>query len=387
MQKVILIKYGELYLKGLNRPFFQRKLCDEIMSAVKPLGCTIEKLQGRLFIKGYDDENLVLSKLTKIFGIHSVSPAVELEKNMDRIKENSVQMLKEYGYIKGSFKVESKRADKKFALCSMDISRDVGEYILNALPGLTVDVHNPDYTMNIEIRENAYIYVKSVNGAGGMPLGSNGHATLLVSGGIDSPVAGWMIAKRGVLLNAVHFYSFPYTSERAKQKVVDLCKILTDYCGNIRLRVVPFTEIQQAIYKECPDSQTTLLMRRFMMRIADRIAVNNNSKALITGESIGQVASQTLDSFISTNDAVTLPVFRPLIGFDKDEIILKAKQIGTFDTSILPYEDCCTVFVPKHPVIHPRLQFIRESEKKLDVDALIDKAMQNIEVIDIKRDR
>jgi len=382
MERVMLVRYGEIHLKGLNRPFFERKLIEQIKNALKDLeNCKITKAQGRIFIKGYKDEEEVIQRTIRVFGVHSVSPAFELPKDLNQIQEAAVALLVENNMVQGTFKVDSRRSDKTFPMESMEISRTVGGYLLGRFPGLSVDVHSPSWRVNIEIREMAYVYVSSIPAAGGMPIGTNGKAFLMLSGGIDSPVAGWMIAKRGVELEAVHFHSFPYTSERAKEKVIDLCKQLATYCGKIPLHIVHFTDIQQEIYEKCPDSQITVLMRRFMMRISERIACQRGGKALITGESIGQVASQTLESLMATDNAVELPVFRPLIGFDKLEIMNKAKEIGTYETSILPYEDCCTVFVPKHPVTHPRLDKILESEKALDIEGLINDALSRTEMI------
>jgi thiamine biosynthesis protein ThiI len=282
-----------------------------------------------------------------------------------------------------TFKVESRRADKTFPMGSMDLNREMGAFILQNFPKLKVDVHNPDIRINLEIREHAYAYHENIPGAGGMPVGTNGKTALLLSGGIDSPVAGWMIAKRGVRLTAVHYHSFPYTSDKAKEKVIDLCRLLTYYCGPIRLHVVPFTEIQQELYEKCPDGLLTVLMRRFMMRIAEIIAKEDGAQALVTGESIGQVASQTLEALASTDDAVSLPVFRPLIGMDKKEIVEIAEKINTYETSILPYEDCCTVFVPRHPVTKPKLDKVRQAETLVDGEALIERALEGVEIHDL----
>ncbi len=387
MEKVILIRYGEIHLKGQNRPFFEKALHKNIIRALSGFpDIKVLKAQGRYYIEDFSDEAGVLDALTRVFGIVSMSPAVKTEKDFDMVARAAVKLMGAYLDRQGgdgqvTFKVESRRADKSFPMDSMTLSSKLGGRLLKAHDRLAVDVHYPQVTLNVEIREQAYIYIESIPGAGGMPVGTNGKAALLLSGGIDSPVAGYMIAKRGVELTAVHFHSFPFTSDRAKEKVIDLCKRLTRYCGTIRLHVVPFTKIQQELYEKCPDSQLTVLMRRFMMKIAERIAVKEGALALITGESIGQVASQTIESLAVTNEAVSMPVFRPLIGFDKLEIMEIAQKIGTYEVSILPYEDCCTIFTPKHPVTHPRLDRIKASELLVDGDALIQEAVDNTEVI------
>lgn len=386
MEKIILVRYGEIHLKGQNRPFFENMLLTNIKKSLRDFPeIKVIHAQGRIYIENVQDEREVMDKLSRVFGIISMSPAWKTGKEMDEITYMVKYVMKEAleSREEATFKVESRRSDKKFPLNSMELSREVGACLLKEFPRLKVDVHNPDIKIQLEVREFAYAYYKNIPGAGGMPVGTNGKATLLLSGGIDSPVAGWMIAKRGVELSAVHYHSFPYTSDKAKEKVLDLARILTRYCGSMRVYVVPFTEIQQELYEKCPDSQLTILMRRFMMKIAESIAIKEGSKALITGESIGQVASQTLESLVATNDAVEMPVFRPLIGFDKIEIMDLARKIDTYDTSILPYEDCCTIFVPRHPVTHPKLEAVRRSEKLVDGETLINKALENVEVYDI----
>ena len=389
MNKSILIRYGEIHLKGNNRPFFEQRLMQNIKAALNDFeNIHLVKGQGRFYLEGSVDDPRIISRLTQVFGIFSISPAYKVEKDMESIQSFAEQVMRDaLSDLKTSnkitFKVESRRSDKKFPLDSMTLSRELGGFLLGKFPNLEVDVHKPDITLYVEVREFVYIYHKIIPGAGGMPVGTNGKALLLLSGGIDSPVAGWMIAKRGVELSAVHYHSFPYTSDRAKEKVIDLCKILARYAGSIKLYVVPFTEIQQAIYEKCPESQLTIIMRRFMMMIAERIAELDGAKALITGESLGQVASQTLDSLVVTNDVVSIPVFRPLIGLDKIEIIDIAHRIETYETSILPYEDCCTVFLPRHPVTHPRLEKVREAEQALDVEDLIHRAIENVEIIEL----
>ena len=388
---VILVRYGEIFLKGLNRPYFEKLLLQSIQTKLRSFqGVSVERGDGRYYVRGFAEEEAgaVMEALTKVFGVHSISPAVETEKEIDAVfsaAESEVrQYLAKYGLNAATFKVETKRSDKRFPMGSYEISREAGAYLLEHVPGLTVDVHQPQFQVHIEIREKAYVYVDVIPGQGGMPLGSNGKAMLLLSGGIDSPVAGYMIAKRGVTLDAVHYHSFPYTSERAKEKVLELAKLMTEYTGPIRLNIVSFTEIQMEIYEKCPEEQLTILMRRFMMKIAERLAKKAKAKALVTGESIGQVASQTIESLHVTNSAVEMPVFRPLIGMDKIEIMERAKQIHTYDTSILPYEDCCTVFVPKHPVTKPDLEKIVASEQLLDGDALIQRALDTVETVLIK---
>lgn len=347
------------------------------------------KSQGRIYIEPEDENynfNEVINKVTKIFGIVSVSPVWKIDTDFEQIVSHSVEMVKELvsknNYKK--FKVESKRGDKRFPMQSPEISREVGGAILSNVPGLSVDVNNPDFVLHIEVRESSYIYSEKIPAHGGMPMGSNGKAMLLLSGGIDSPVAGWLMGKRGVLLEAIHFYSYPYTSERAKQKVIDLAQIMTQYCGNIKLHIVPFTEIQLAINDNCPEEQLTIIMRRIMMQIAEKVARDCGAMALITGESMGQVASQTMQSLYCTDSAVNMPVFRPLIAMDKVEVIDIARKIETFETSILPYEDCCTVFVAKHPQTKPKLENILKSEEKVDLEPLIARAIENIEVIVVK---
>jgi thiamine biosynthesis protein ThiI len=386
MEKVILIRYGEIFLKGRNRSYFEKVLLNNCRKALREIpDVNIIRAQGRFFAENYTDEDAVIDALTRVFGLVSISPALKIDGDFEEIAAVSKQMMGEYldeqAKEQMTFKVESRRADKRFPMDSMTISRELGARLLKAFPQLKVDVHNPDVILNVEVREHTYLYYKMIPCAGGMPVGSNGKAALLLSGGIDSPVAGWMIAKRGVALTAVHFHSFPYTSDRSKEKVIELARILTRYTGSIRLHVVPFTKIQQELYERCPDEELTILMRRYMMKIAEGIAVKEGAAALVTGESIGQVASQTIESLAVTNDAVDMPVFRPLIGFDKIDIMETAEAIGTYETSILPYEDCCTVFTPRHPVTRPKLERILRSEKLIDGETLIQEALDNVEVI------
>jgi len=388
MERLILVRYGEIYLKGQNRPFFEKMLINNIKKTLEPFGKPkVYKAQGRIYIENLKVEGIVLDRLSKVFGAIGINPAWKTDKDLESIKAMIKMVIKDAlekaAKENLTFKVESRRADKTFPMNSMDLSREMGGFILRNFPGLKVDVHNPDIKVNLEIREHAYAYHENIPGAGGMPVGTNGKTALLLSGGIDSPVAGWMIAKRGVRLTAVHYHSFPYTSDKAKEKVIDLCRLLTEYCGPIRLHVVPFTEIQQELYEKCPDGLLTILMRRFMMRIAERIAKKEGAQALVTGESIGQVASQTLEALASTDDVVTMPVFRPLVGLDKNEIVEISKKINTYETSILPYEDCCTVFVPRHPVTRPKLEKVRQAETLVDVEVLIERALEDVEVYDL----
>ena len=379
MQDLLLVRYGEIFLKGLNRPYFIRALVRKIRYALRGTGADVQVHDGRILVRGFNDLDAVISRVTKVFGVHSVCPAVEMEKdNFDAVCSQAIAMTKG---LKGTFKVNARRSDKRYPLNSPAINEEAGYRILNSNPALKVDVHNPEHIVNIEIRDMAYLYVKVIPAVGGMPVGTNGNATLLLSGGIDSPVAGWMIAKRGVQINAVHFHSYPYTSDRAKEKVLDLARKLSFSCCGIKVHIVPFTEIQMQIHEKCPEEYTTLIMRRYMMRIAEKIAEQTESEALITGESIGQVASQTMKALGTTDAVVRMPVFRPLIGFDKSEIIDIARKIGTLEISVLPYEDCCTVFTPRHPATHPRIEKIIEGEKRLDEETLIQQALNNTEII------
>ena len=379
MQDLLLVRYGEIFLKGLNRPYFIRALVRKIRYAVRGMGAEVRVNDGRIFVRGFSDLDECIDRVTRVFGVHSVCPAVEMPKeDFDAICAKAVEMTEG---LSGTFKVNARRSDKRYPMNSPAINEEVGYRILNANPELKVDVHNPEHLVNIEIRDNAYLYVKVIPAVGGMPVGTNGNATLLLSGGIDSPVAGWMIAKRGVQINAVHFHSYPYTSDRAKEKVLDLARKLSFSCCGIKVHVVPFTEIQMQIHEKCPEEYTTLIMRRYMMRIAERIAEQTESEALITGESIGQVASQTMTALGTTDAVVKMPVFRPLIGFDKSEIIDIARKIGTLEISEQPFEDCCTVFTPRHPATHPKMDKILEGEKRLDEEELIRHALEGTEII------
>ena len=386
MDYVLIVRYSEIHLKGLNRPYFEKALVNRISRAISDPDVTVDREQGRIFVNGVTDKNVYAyaERLRKVFGIHSVSPAVAVEKDWDAVVDGARKLLDRYlSTLPGgvhTFKVFARRADKRFPYNSEMICRELGHQLLEAFSSLQVDVHHPEIMFGVEIRKtHAYLYCQEIEAVGGMPVGTNGRAMLLLSGGIDSPVAGYMIAKRGVSLDAVHFYSYPYTSERAREKVIDLAKQISEYSGDMTLHLVPFTDIQLSIYDNCPKAETTVIMRRLMMKIADRIAVRTGAQALITGESIGQVASQTMESLTVTNDAATLPVFRPLIGFDKDEIVSYAKKIGTFETSIQPYEDCCTIFVPQHPVTKPSLERILVSEQAVDFEPMIEKAIADTE--------
>ncbi len=380
MRDILLVRFGEIYLKGQNRPYFLRMLVERVKASVKEAGGNVWLNDSRVFVSSAD-MNECIRRVVKVFGVHSVCPAVEMEKaDFNALCEAAVEMMKD---VKGTFKVSARRSDKRYFLDSPEINSRMGEYILNKLPDLTVDVHTPEHVLNVEIRDMAYLYCKTIMGAGGMPVGTNGRATLLLSGGIDSPVAGYMIAKRGVQVSAVHFHSFPYTSDRAKEKVLSLARILSESLCGVRVYVVPFTRIQMEIHEKCAEEYTTLIMRRYMMRIAERVANLEHSNGLVTGESIGQVASQTMQALQCTNEVVSLPVYRPLIGFDKQEIIDVARKIGTFETSSLPYEDCCTVFTPRHPATKPKMEKILEGEALLDSEALIQEAVQNIEIVDV----
>lgn len=380
MKEIILIKNGELALKGLNRCNFEDTLIKNIKRRLKDLGETeIRKSQSTIYIEpkseGYDFEE-ALSRVGRIFGIAGFSRACVCEKTAEDILFRSPEYLKSVMENIKTFKVEAKRADKRFPLTSPEICREVGATLLEKYPHLSVDVHNPDRVVYVEIRDYAaYVRAEQLKGAGGLPVGTAGKASILISGGIDSPVAAWTMAKRGLRLNAIHFASPPYTSPRAELKVRTLLKKVAAYSGTINLAVVPFTEIQDEIGKNCPEDYFTLIMRRMMMRISERLAREAGSLALITGESLGQVASQTLPALVTTDSVVNMPVLRPLIGMDKEEIIKISRNIDTFETSILPYEDCCTVFTPKHPKTRPTLESCLEAEQRLDIERLIEKAV------------
>lgn len=384
MENTILIRIGELFLKGNNKSFFQNMLNNNIRKSLKEIDCKINYAFNRIIVTNYveSDEGEIVSRLTKVFGIHSISPAIKIDANIEEITKIAAEISPK----QGKFRVTVNKADKRIKIRSTDIARDIGGFMLEKSKDLTVDLFNFDFDVNIDIREDgkAYIFYEKIMAVGGLPVGCSGKAMLLMSGGIDSPVAAYKIAQRGVEIHAVHYHSFPYTSEQAKQKVMDLATILSAYCGPIELNVVPFTEIQHAIKENCPIEYMITIMRRFMMKIAERLAIKKGCEALVTGESLGQVASQTMQSINVTNAVVNMPVFRPLIGNDKSEIVTIAKNIGTYETSILPFEDCCTVFLPKNPIIKPRLDFVEDLEKVLDIESLIDNAINNIETIVLK---
>lgn len=389
MKEIILVKYGEIILKGGNRPKFEKVLMENIRNAVRNIDrIKMSIMQATIYIEPENPENLdiICERLSLIFGIVSITKAGVVDKDIESIREGAYEYCKKDLMPGKKFKVEAKRADKRFPLTSVELCIDVGGYLDDKIDGIICDVHNPDVTVKIEVRDyNAFVYCSEnkLAGQGGMPIGTGSKATLLLSGGIDSPVAGHMMAKRGIEIDAVNFFSFPYTSERAKEKVVELASILAKYTSKIDLYIVPFTEIQLAIRDNCPEEHMTLIMRRFMMKLSERIARKNQSAALITGESAGQVASQTLAALNVTNAVVEMPVLRPLVGMDKKEIVERSHDIGTFETSILPYEDCCTVFTPKHPTTNPKLAVIEKSEARLDVDTLIEKALEGVEKITV----
>ena len=384
MEELILVRYGEVALKGGNRSFFINRLVRNIGKSLNGIQYSIIKDRGRILVEipgGPNQLQEAVKRLKKVFGIVSLSRVVKVEKDLDKIKQRALEMVE--SQQAATFKVESRRADKAFPVKSPEICRQVGAYILKKSDNTRVDVHNPDLLINIEIRDEAYIFAGFEKGSGGLPTGTGGRGLLLLSGGIDSPVAGWMVAKRGVELEAVHFHSFPFTSERAKQKVIDLAEVLAVYTGGIKLHMVSLTDIQGSINRNCPAEQSTILTRRFMMRIAERIAAETKALALVTGESLGQVASQTLESIYVTDSSVDLPVFRPLLGMDKVEIIDRARGIDTYELSILPYEDCCTIFLSEHPETKPRLEKILQSESHLEAEPLISQAVESREILNV----
>lgn len=389
MFTAFLIKYAEIAIKGKNRYLFEDALVHQMKIALKKCEgkFLITKTQGRIFVEaeGEFDYEETVDALQHVFGIVGICPMIYVEdEGFEKLCETVVNYVDQvYPDKNKTFKVHCRRARKNYPKESMEINADLGEVLLNAYPELRVDVHEPEILLNVEIREKIYIYSEIISGPGGMPVGTGGKAMLLLSGGIDSPVAGYMIAKRGVKIDAVYFHAPPYTSERAKQKVVDLAKIVSKYTGPIYLHVINFTDIQLYIYEKCPHEELTIIMRRYMMRIAEHIAKETGCLGLITGESLGQVASQTMGSLVATNEVCELPVYRPLIGFDKEEIVAVSKKIDTFETSILPFEDCCTIFVAKHPVTKPNLNIIRKHEHNLDekIEELVKTALETDEQI------
>lgn len=389
MYKAFLIKYAEIAIKGKNRYIFEDALVDQIKYQLRDVEGTfkIVKEMGRIFVYAQSefDYEETIEALKRVFGIYGICPAIVLEdEGFEALSKEVAEYVKNvYGDRKLTFKVNTRRNKKSYPMQSMEVSSALGGVILDACPNMKVDVHHPDVFVNVEIRNKIYLYSENIPGPGGMPLGTNGSAMLLLSGGIDSPVAGYMIAKRGVKIDAVYFHAPPYTSERAKQKVVDLARLVARYSGPIRLHVVNFTDIQLYIYDKCPHEELTIIMRRYMMKIAEQFAKADGCMALVTGESIGQVASQTIHSLAATNEVCTMPVFRPVIGFDKQEIVDVANKINTYETSILPYEDCCTIFVAKHPVTKPNIEIIRRSEQKLQekIEDMVKEAVDTAETI------
>lgn len=388
MYQAFLIKYAEIGVKGKNRHLFEDALVHQIVRCLRPVDgvFAVTREMGRIYVQAegdYDYEGAV-DALQHVFGIAGICPVVIVEdtgyENLARETVEYVRMVYPEGRNR-TFKIFARRSNKSYPKDSMELNADLGEAVLYGCPWMKVDVHRPDVVLTVEVRQKIYLYSETIAGPGGMPVGSSGSAMLLLSGGIDSPVAGYMTAKRGVQIDAVYFHAPPYTSERAKQKVIDLAGIVSRYSGQIRLHIVNFTDIQLAIYEKCPHEELTIIMRRYMMKIAERFAEKDGAKALITGESIGQVASQTIDSLVCTNAVCTMPVFRPLIGFDKQEIVDVSTRIGSYETSILPYEDCCTIFVAKHPVTHPILKIVERSEKKLQgiIEPLVETAIETAE--------
>lgn len=379
--KVILIRYSEIHLKGNNRGFFENALINNIRHSLADKKYKLVKQSGRYVISEFEESEAdsIVETVRNVFGVYSVSLADEVKSDYEEIKKSALAIAPE----SGTFKVVCNRADKRFPLNSMQLASSIGGDLLENNGKLSVDLHKPQHLVNIDVRENGktFVFTNSIKGVNGMPVGTGGKGVLLLSGGIDSPVACYMMAKRGMSIRAIHFHSYPFTSLQAKEKVLTLAKILKKYTLHMTVDVVSFTEIQTAIHEKCPEEFMITIMRRFMMRIAERLAKKYGCGAIITGESLGQVASQTLESITSTNAVATLPVLRPLIGFDKDEIIEIAKRIDTFETSILPYEDCCTIFLPKNPVTKPRLDVVKRVESVLDIDALVEQALENVETI------
>lgn len=387
--RLYIVRCGEVALKGMNKPYFERVLLERVRNAISCWENDSHWNGGLMLVRIGGDVPVedAVKKLSKVFGVATVSPAICVEKDMDAIGEAAaayVRELKEKEDIK-TFKVKAKRADKSFSVQSPEIGATVGGSILSGVPDIKVDVHEPDLKLFVDVRrEAAYIYRDKIRGFGGLPLGTNGKGLILMSGGIDSPVAAFMMAKRGMRIEAVHFHSYPYTSKRAQRKVEDLCRVLAGYMGTITMHVINLLPIQEEIVKNCPEDETTILVRRFMMRIAEEVAKKTKNMMLITGEDLGQVASQTAEALVVTDNVVSTPVMRPLIAMDKVDIMDKAKEIGTYDLSIQPYEDCCTVFLPKHPVTKPKLDRIEKSESALDVEGLVRAAVDSDEIVEIK---
>ncbi|MEA4965668.1 MAG: tRNA uracil 4-sulfurtransferase ThiI [Oscillospiraceae bacterium] len=389
MKELFLLKLGEVILKGANRRVFEDRLRTNVTRRMRSYGSfSVSLLQSTVYVEPENEEcdlEGAWEACGAIFGIISICRCRACEKELDAIELAVRDYLGDELAAARSFKVESRRADKRFPMTSIQISQEIGGRLAAAYPALSVDVHHPDYTVNVEIREHAaYVHGPALPGAGGLPTGSSGRAAVLLSGGIDSPVAGYMIAKRGVEIECIHFFSYPYTSERAKEKVLKLAKLMSRYCGRMTVDIVGFTEIQEAIRDNCPEEYFTIIMRRFMMEIAERIARNHGAQCLVTGENLGQVASQTMEAMTVTHEVVSIPVFHPLIGMDKEEIVCIARRIGTLETSILPYEDCCTVFTPKHPKTKPTLEGVLKAEQTLDREALIGRALERTEMVRVK---
>ena len=388
IKEILLCKYGEIVLKGANRKYFEDMLCREMKKRAKAYGkFDIYRAQSTIYIEPLDesaDVDGMFYAASKVFGIVAISRAAVCQKSMEDISRVTAEYIPAFLEGKRTFKVEAKRSDKSFALDSMEISREIGGVVLENCHKIKVDVHNPDVVVKVEIREfGAYVSAGQFKGAGGMPIGSNGRAMLLLSGGIDSPVAGYMISKRGVYLDAIHFESFPYTSERAREKVLELAKIVSEYAGDIKVHIVSLTHIQEELVKACDEDYFTLLLRRYMMTIAERVAKQKGCSALVTGESLGQVASQTMQALGVTDSCVSMPVFRPCIGMDKEEIVQISRKIGAFETSIQPYEDCCTVFTPKHPKTKPELEKVKAQEDKLPFEELVEEAIGTLYTVHI----
>lgn len=383
MEKVIIVRYAEIHLKGKNRGYFERVFCVNLEKALKGLRHELRRTSGRYLVAGFQDRDAeeICERIARVFGVHSYSLGYRVSNDLDSIFEAA----KIVSPREGTFKVDTHRADKKYPMTSPELNAEIGAKLLEKFPALKVDVHEPQHVVYLDIREDgsALVFGKFEEGAGGMPVGTSSKGVLLISGGIDSPVAGYMMAKRGMEVEYLHFHSYPYTNEQAKDKVVELARILSRYTGGTSISTVKVTHIQEEIHKKCAAELNVTLLRRFMFRIAERVAKRKGAKCLITGESLGQVASQTIEGITSSNAVVTLPVLRPLIGFDKEEIIIRAKKIGTFETSVLPYEDCCTVFLPEFPAIKPKLSFIEEEEAKLDIEALVNEALDSLERISL----
>jgi thiamine biosynthesis protein ThiI len=388
MEKVILVRFGEIFLKGKNRGFFEKALIENMRECLAKFNAEVKKIPGRFLVFNYDknDEYEILERLGKIPGIFSFSPAVCVDTDLEKIKEESVAAMK---HLNGTFKVDTNRADKTLSLNSMQISAEIGDVILKSNSNLKVDIKTPEHILFIDIREDkkTYVYEKIMHGVGGMPVGTSGSGLVLLSGGIDSPVAAYMMAKRGVRVSAVHFHSFPYTSNFAREKVEELAKIVSSYTGNMTVYMVSVTELQEQIHAKCDNAYMITLLRRGMFTIAERLAKKYGKKMIVTGESLGQVASQTIESMTVVSEVIEkIPVLRPLVAFDKNETIEIAKKIGTFETSIRPFEDCCTVFLPDNPVVRPNLYLVKKEQEKIDFDEIINRAMESVEVVEIKAD-